>query len=74
MWALAHRDDYKPDADLRLVENALAFPTATVCCICDGEGGTACMGHCHAALCARLLRGIAASCNHKVQLTVVLQM
>ena len=39
MWDLAYREDFKPDVALRLVENALAFPTATVCCVCDLEGG-----------------------------------
>ena len=38
MWDLAYREDFKPDVALRLVENALAFPTATVCCVCDREG------------------------------------
>ncbi|CAE7403949.1 spn-E [Symbiodinium sp. CCMP2456] len=38
MWDLAYREDFKPDVALRLVENALAFPTATVCCVCDLEG------------------------------------
>ena len=47
MWNLAEREDFEPVSDLRLVENALAFPTAPVCCICDCEGDHACIGNLH---------------------------